>query len=329
LTLLLILILILSFGGTFIIMRVAVKKNIMDIPNQRSSHSQPTPRGGGLAIVIVWYIGITLLKILGILDLKLFLALMSGSVLAAVSFIDDIYDIKPSIRILAQLITACAGLYFIGGMRFIYLNDIKLEYSLILTLIAVIGIVWFINLFNFLDGIDGYASMEAILVASGMFIVTGNASLSILIFATLGFLIWNWPKAKIFMGDIGSTQLGYILIILGIHFNNTQQLNIIGWLILTSLFWVDASVTLFRRWKNNEKLSVAHKKHFYQRIVRSGVTHKKTVIRMILVNIFFIALVILSENSIVAFYVTFPVCLLVNYFLMRLIDHKFPFNTSE
>jgi UDP-N-acetylmuramyl pentapeptide phosphotransferase/UDP-N-acetylglucosamine-1-phosphate transferase len=329
LTLLLILILILSFAGTFIIMQVAVRRNIMDIPNQRSSHTQPTPRGGGLAIVIAWYTGLTLLKILGILDLRLFLALMSGSLLAAVSFIDDIYDIKPSIRILAQLITACAGLHFIGGMKFIYLGDLKIEYSLILSLIAVIGIVWFINLFNFLDGIDGYASMEAILVASGMFVVTGNQSLAILIFATLGFLIWNWPKAKIFMGDIGSTQLGFILIILGLYFNNEQQFNLIGWLILTSLFWVDASVTLFRRWRNNEKLSVAHKKHFYQRIVRSGFTHKKTVIRMILVNIFFIALVYLSENSLVEYYVTFPVCLLVNYFLMRLIDHKFPFNTSE
>jgi UDP-N-acetylmuramyl pentapeptide phosphotransferase/UDP-N-acetylglucosamine-1-phosphate transferase len=310
-------------------MRVAVKKNIMDIPNQRSSHSQPTPRGGGLAIVASWYAGLTALRIMGLIENSLFLALISGFVLAAVSFIDDVYDIKPSIRILAQLITACAGLYFIGGMKLIYLHGLKMEYSLILSLIAVIGIVWFINLFNFLDGIDGYASMEAILVAFGMFIVTGNPTLSILIFATLGFLIWNWPKAKIFMGDIGSTQLGYILIILGIYFNNAIQLNIIGWLILTSLFWVDASVTLFRRWRNHEKLSIAHKKHFYQRIVRFGLTHKETDLWLVLVNIIFIALVYLSENNIAGYYITFPVSILFNFLIMRVIDNKFPFNTSE
>lgn len=326
---LLILIVILSFAGTFLTIRVALRKNILDVPNVRSSHSTPTPRGGGLAIVLSWYIGLIGLKYLDLIEPDLFYALISGSVLAVVGFLDDLFSIKPWIRILIQLFTVILGMYFLRGFNFLYINGFELSFPVILTVISVIGAVWFINLYNFLDGIDGYASTEAISIALGMFIITKNPIFLVLILSVLGFLIWNWPKAKIFMGDIGSTQLGYIFVILGIYFNNNQEFNILGLLILSSLFWFDASLTLLRRWRNNEKLSLAHKKHAYQRIVQSGFSHRKAILFSILVNFVFISFVVLSEKNLLPYYVTFPLCILINYLLIKQIDKRMPFSKND
>ncbi|MBK9390228.1 MAG: hypothetical protein IPN68_08565 [Bacteroidetes bacterium] len=145
----------------------------------------------------------------------------------------------------------------------------------------------------------------------------------------IGFLLWNWPKAKIFMGDIGSTQLGYITFILGIFYNNNMDFNIFGWLILSSLFWFDATITLYRRWRNNERLSQAHKKHGYQRIVQHGYSHKKTVLISIVVNVVFIALILLSEKFKVSYIITFMTCIVINSILIRKIDSLFPFKSSN
>jgi len=327
LSIILSLILITSFAGTFLILKIAVRKNILDIPNIRSSHTQPTPRGGGLAIVISWYIGLAALRYIGMIESDLFFALLSGAVLATISFLDDLFDIKPGLRILFQIVTVMSGLFFIGGFKVIYLSGTILNYPVILTFLAILGGVWFINLFNFLDGIDAYASTETLLVALGMLLVLNNPVLLILIFAVMGFLFWNWPKAKIFMGDIGSTQLGYILLILAIYFNNQFKFNFLGWLILTSLFWVDATLTLFKRWRNKENLSQAHRKHYYQRIVQYGFSHRKTVIISILINIVFVILVLLSEKGILSYFISFPVCLLINVILVKAIDNKIPFKS--
>lgn len=329
LTVLLLLILILSFTGTFIIIKVAVKKNILDIPNVRSSHSTPTPRGGGIAIVLSWYLGLFGLKLLDLIESHLFYALLSGFLLAFISLLDDLYSIKPWIRILFQTLTVIIGMFLINGFTILYLNDLVITYPILLSIIAIIGAIWFINLYNFMDGIDGYASVEAIVISLGLLIITRNPIFLLLIFAVLGFLIWNWPKAKIFMGDIGSTQLGYILVILGIYFNNNHEFNIFGWLILTSLFWFDASLTLFRRWRNNEKMSQAHKKHAYQRIVQSGFSHQKTILYAVLINLIFIVFVFLSEKAIIPYLVSFTLCLTINYILIIYIDSRLPFSTND
>jgi UDP-N-acetylmuramyl pentapeptide phosphotransferase/UDP-N-acetylglucosamine-1-phosphate transferase len=320
--------LIISYTATLVVRRIALHKKLLDIPNLRSSHVQPTPRGGGIAILMAWYFGLFWLKYFKLIEPNLFFALISGFILASVSFIDDIFTLKPWIRILFQLLTVLSGLYFIGGLKILYVNDFTFIVPFFLNIIVILSSIWFINLYNFLDGIDGYASVEAILIAVGMYIITGNPILLLLIFSVLGFLVWNWPRAKIFMGDIGSTQLGYILIILGIHFNNLMEINVIGLLLLSSLFWFDATLTLFRRWKNNEKLSQAHKKHYYQRIVQYGFSHRKTVLYSIVINIFLIGLVFLSEKELTTYLIAFPVCIIVNSILAKLIDARFPFNTS-
>ena len=296
LLLLIAVLLLLSYLLTWLTRFIALRRNILDIPNERSSHLVPTPRGGGIAIVITWYIGITFLFFRDLLTLDLYLALLTGIILAAVSLIDDIISLKPLLRMIFQVMTAIVAFYFLGGMKPVVLfNNISIPVFVIYP-VAIIGIVWFINLYNFLDGIDGYASIEAVMLGAAFFLLTGNAINAVIIACVTGFLIWNWPKAKIFMGDVGSTQLGFILIILGIYYHNEHQLSIIWWLVLTSPYWFDATLTLFRRWRNKEKLSQAHRKHIYQRLNQSGFSHLRVDFFLVMLNALLIIIVYLLKD---------------------------------
>lgn len=311
-----------SFLITYLLIFLTKKFKIVDIPNDRSSHNIPTPRGGGLAIVMVWYLSITFLWFSNLIEQNLYLALLSGLLLAIISFVDDIVNLKPIVRLLTQLITSIAALYFLKGFNPFPNINIEFEYCLLIYPIVIIGMVWFINLFNFLDGIDGYASIEAITVAFGIYFFTGNIILLFLIASILGFLFWNWPKAKIFMGDVGSTQLGFILIVLGIYFHNKVQFSIIHWIMLTSPFWFDATFTLFRRWKNKEKLSQAHRKHAYQRIVQSGFSHLKTDMYLIILNFSIAVLIFLTLKVEFLLIPAFIFIILVLYLMIRQVDKR-------
>jgi Fuc2NAc and GlcNAc transferase len=313
-----------SIGLTYLVRLIALKKNIIDNPNERSSHTIPTPRGGGLAIVLVWFVGLTYLFLKGQLDQSLFFALLSGLVLALVSLLDDILGLKPTVRLVAQAVSAFGALWILGGINlFPSINSQSLFW--LMNFGAFIGVIWFINLFNFLDGIDAYASQEAILVASGLLVLTGNPLLGLLIAAVGGFLVWNWPKAKIFMGDVGSTQLGFILVVFGIYYHNTQEINIANWLILTSLFWFDATFTLFRRWRNKEQLSKAHRKHAYQRLTRAGWSHLKVDVYAISLNAILFSVVLLNHfyfnQNTLALIISVSLLLIVN----KRVDNILPF----
>jgi Fuc2NAc and GlcNAc transferase len=131
------------------------------------------------------------------------------------------------------------------------------------------------------------------------------------------------------MGDIGSTQLGFILIVLAIYYQNTSELSIINWLMLTSLFWFDATWTLFRRWRNKEKLSVAHRKHAYQRAVQSGLSHQTTIIISSGINLIIIGLVYFSRKYFSLIIPLFLVNMIFLYGITLLIDRKVPFKTSN
>lgn len=319
------LLLILSFVLTYLIRHYALRLKIMDMPNERSSHSVPTPRGGGLAIVLTWYIGISILFYLKYLDSHLYLALLSGLLLAGVSIIDDLINLKPFIRLSVHIMTAVLAFTFLKGINPVAISFFMISSPVLLYTLVIIGIVWFINLFNFLDGIDGYASLETIVIAIAIYLFTRNNVCLILIASTLGFLYWNWPKAKIFMGDIGSTQLGFILIVLGIYFHNIGELSIINWIMLSSLFWFDATLTLFRRWRNKEKITVAHKKHAYQRAVQAGLSHQQAVLISLVINLVIIGLVLITRVFEFLIIPIFIINMLFLYSITKLIDKRKPF----
>jgi Fuc2NAc and GlcNAc transferase len=295
------------------------------IPNERSLHDKPTPKGGGLAIVLTWYIGISVLFFSGIIDRGLFFPLICGIMLAIVSFIDDLIGLKPVIRLIVQFLTAIVAFYYLGGIRPLVMPELHFNYNYIVYPIAIIGMVWFINLFNFMDGVDGFASLEAIIICSVLFAFTGNVSTALLIASVAGFLYWNWPKARIFMGDVGSTQLGFILIVMGIYFHNIYKFSILNWIMLSSPFWFDATLTLYRRWSNGDKLSEAHRKHVYQRIVQSGFSHLKVNLWLIAINSFVVLMILIYREFKFLQIPLFFLTLFLYYQITRIVDKRMPF----
>ena len=314
-----------SYIITWIITHISKRKKILDIPNERSSHTVPTPKGGGLAIVIVWYIGISVFFYMGMINRNLYFALLSGLLLAGISFIDDVFDLRPWIRLIVQLLSVATALIFLHGINPVFLFGGSILTTAILYIITILAMIWFINLFNFLDGIDGYASVEAISLALAFYFFTGENINLILIASVLGFLIWNWPKAGIFMGDVGSTQLGFIIVVFGIYFHNEEKLSGIHWLILSAPFWFDATITLFRRWRKKEKLSQAHRKHVYQRLVQSGFSHQRVDIYLCLINIVLFIFIFISKKYSMLLIPLSAVTLTSMYLITLYADKRKPF----
>jgi UDP-N-acetylmuramyl pentapeptide phosphotransferase/UDP-N-acetylglucosamine-1-phosphate transferase len=314
-----------SFLLTYLIRRYALRNKIVSIPNERSLHDIPTPVGGGLAIVFTWYIGITILFFNGIIERGLYFALLSGVILTIVSLIDDLIGLKASIRLCFHFITAILAFIFLGGLRQLIIPGIEMNYIFLVYPFVIIGMVWFINLFNFMDGVDGFASLEAVTICLVLFFLSGSIINLLLLACIAGFLFWNWPKAKIFMGDVGSTQLGFILVVLGIYFHNTYQFSILNWIMLTSPFWFDATLTLFRRWRNGEKLGEAHRKHAYQRIVRSGFSHLKVNMYLLIINVFVVIMILIYREIKFLQIPLFILTLAFFYLITRRVDKRVPF----
>ena len=160
------------------------------------------------------------------------------------------------------------------------------------SVVAAVGIVWLINLYNFMDGIDGIAGTEAISVALSAGILlfwTGSQELAwvciILALAVGGFLVWNWPPARIFMGDVGSGFLGYVFAVLAIVSEKSFSVPLIIWLMLLGVFVTDATITLFKRLARGEKLSQPHRTHVYQLAVQAGYSHKQVTLVVLFINI--------------------------------------------
>jgi Fuc2NAc and GlcNAc transferase len=288
-----IIIFLLSFSLTWLYRKFALYKSLLDIPNDRSSHAIPTPKGGGIAVAISWFLGITYLSITGELENQVFFALLMGIPLVIIGFIDDILNIKPFVRFVIQAFVAGLGLFFLGGIN---LHSWQGSYLIPIIILALIAIVWFINLFNFLDGIDGYIGSEIVFIGISAYLLTGEKTGLLLTLSVSGFLIWNWPKAKIFMGDTGSTLMGYIVAVMIIYFQNTQKTSVFVWIILTSVFWFDATITILRRLINKENIFQAHRKHAFQRIVQAGFSHQKAVVYSLLLNIIGFSLAFLAHK---------------------------------
>ncbi len=309
---------ILSLIFTYLIKNYAIKKSLVDIPNDRSSHTAATPHGGGIAIAVTWFAGISYLYYIDDINSSLYYALLVGVVISAISYLDDLYELSAKVRLVTQVLAGVLGLYLLGGLEKIDIVIFSIENQIFTNVFAILMMIWFINLYNFLDGIDGYAGSEAVFLAIAGFLLFGGAHFLVLAVAVLGFLVWNWHKAKIFMGDVGSTLLGYNIAIFTIYYANQEPLNLWIWIILFGVFWFDATLTLFRRYRNSEKLSVAHKKHGYQRLHQSGWAHDKVVLFSILVNIILFCIVYLISNILIAFFIS----LMILYAGIKFVDYK-------
>lgn len=284
---------ILSYVLTGLIRAYLLRKNILDIPNERSSHAIPTPRGGGIAIAVAFFLGVGWLVWQGIIPSALASALLGGgTVIAITGYWDDLKPLSISFRLTLHFLAAFWALYCLGGFPLLEFGSWTLHLGWIGFIFAAVAIVWLTNLYNFMDGIDGLAGSEALFVSvvGGIVLyLTGSVGMATLCFffaaAILGFLIWNWPPAKIFLGDVGSGLLGYVFALLAIATANQQHLPIIFWITLLAVFVFDTTFTLFHRMLRGERWYAAHCQHLYQRLVQQGISHAKVTVGVTLVNV--------------------------------------------
>ena len=282
------LIILISFLLTELIRRYTIKNNLLDIPNERSSHSIAKPRGGGLSIVVIFFVVIGLYNSL---PTNTIIALIgAGCLVASIGYWDDNGHIAARWRLFTHFIAAFWALFWIGDIPEFQILGLNINAGWIGIIIVAFVLVWLLNLFNFMDGIDGIAAAETIFVScGGAYFLWGNGIESlgfislILAAATMGFMILNWPPAKIFMGDVGSGFLGLMLGIIA-YASVLQGISVWLWVILLAVFLVDTGVTLVRRIINGDKWYEAHCSHAYQYAARRW-GHKKVTISVIIINL--------------------------------------------
>ena len=285
-----------------LVRRELLRRDIMDRPNERSSHDTPTPRGGGIglmtALLPAWIAGAFLFAP-GPLTTADWLLPLAAAALAGVSWIDDLRDVGALPRLAAQFAAAIAGVLVLPGLVFQGLFPPWLDATL-----AVIGWVWFVNLFNFMDGIDGISGVESIAIAAGVVltgvvlsIVPGGMTAQALAVAaaTAGFLAWNWHPAKIFLGDIGSVGLGYLLAWLLLALAAMGEWE--AALILPLYYLADATITLLRRLARKEKVWQAHREHYYQQAVQNGRSHARVSAAVATTNLALVALALAAAAT--------------------------------
>ena len=257
---------------TALVRRYALHSQLLDLPNERSSHTVPTPRGGGVAIVVSFLVLALVMGLLGLIEQRLMIATLgAGTLVAVLGFIDDHSSLSARWRFLGHAAAAVWVLWWMDRIPQVPLFGMRVDLSYAGPLLCGLYLVWMVNLFNFMDGIDGIAGVEAVTTALGgalLWWLAGNGSgwVAALVFACCvgGFLVWNWPPAKIFMGDAGSGFLGLMVALLSLWCGQAAPPLFWSWFILIGCFMVDATTTLARRVRRGERFFEAHRTHAYQ-----------------------------------------------------------------
>lgn len=291
-----------TWAAARMVLELLAARDVMDRPNERSSHDRPVPRGGGLAVmglVLPSWLFLSLLT--GILG-DVWPILVASFVLAALSFVDDVRGLHQLPRFAGHVAAVLLGLALLPESALLFDGMLPFWLDRVVTGLAW---VWFINLFNFMDGIDGIAGIETITIGGGLalalLILVGaqggdwsRAPLAaVLAGSAAGFLVLNWHPAKLFLGDVGSVPLGYLL---GWLLVWTACVAGLWWLalLLPLYYWADATTTLLRRAFRGEKVWRAHREHAYQVALQAGGSHAEVVGMIALLNAALIALAIIA-----------------------------------
>ena len=292
------------FGGTLLltgkVRAVLLRRAVLDIPNERSSHVRPVPRGGGIAIVATVLPAWLAVIAAGAVPGSVVIVAAGAAALAALSFLDDLSSRPAALRFAVQIAAVAAGIAALPPDGPVFQGWLP---PLLDRAAAGLCWLWFVNLYNFMDGIDGIAGTETACLGAGVALVAAAAQASagpaVLALAcaaaALGFLRWNWHPAVIFMGDVGSVPLGYLLgfLLLGLAAHGLWQ----PALILPLYYLADATWTLLRRLVRGEKVWQAHREHFYQRAVQKGLRHDAVVRRILAADLVLVALALWSAGS--------------------------------
>ncbi|MCR9192072.1 MAG: glycosyltransferase family 4 protein [Gammaproteobacteria bacterium] len=277
---------VLSLIGTDCYRRYALTRQILDVPSDRSAHDTPIPRGGGVVFLICFLLAMVYFQFdqIGLV--------VSAFGVALIGYFDDKYTLTAGKKLLAHLLCSAGAVLAMGGMPDLYIGPWLCHFNVWTSMVAVIYLVWMLNLYNFMDGINGIAGFEAICVSFGMVMlyaalgVPGAMVMPLVLIACVGgFLVWNFPKAKIFMGDAGSGFLGFLFGIWSLQSAHIYPQLFWSWLILLGVFVVDTTVTLAWRMVRKEPLHLAHAMHAYQHAFRRYQSHRFVTLAVVIVNL--------------------------------------------
>ena len=324
----------LSWFLTAHVRQYTLAKNLLDIPNSRSSHSVPTPRGGGIAIVIVFMLSAGLSLFLPAANIDVLLCLSFTTLaFALLGWQDDKHDLSAASRFLIQLlIAAISSAWLLWGTSLWELTIV----NILIFLLTVLWVVWMANIYNFMDGIDGISAVETIILGATIacwFIAVDSMSVAFISIAVagaaMGFLRWNWSPAKIFMGDVGSLALGGFFATLAIYGTSTLDIPFLAFLILYAVYLTDAGFTLLHRMLKKEKWWQAHRSHYYQRAVQSGFSHAQVSFAVLLINIYLALLASLLVAELISASIAMVMTIGVLSLLMFLVNSRFKrFNSN-
>lgn len=288
---------IISFVSTIIVRKMALQKNQLDIPNERSSHISPTPRGAGIAIVIAFCVGILVLCLNDTVTSRvLFSLVLPGLIVAIIGRLDDLTLVTSAKwRLIGHFICAIAAVWLVGGLPALPLFESTIDFGVAGDITAVIYLVWMLNLFNFMDGIDLITGIQTLStsVAIAVFLFMKSESdlwavFAVLAAAVVGFLYFNLPPAKIFLGDVGSGFIGFTLGAISLVVAKDEPLIAWSTIILLGVFVTDATVTLLRRLISLERVYIAHRTHAYQHMSKKINRHLPISLSVGAINIFFL-----------------------------------------
>jgi Fuc2NAc and GlcNAc transferase len=288
---------LLSFILTFLLKEYLLSRNILVIPDLRSSHKNPKPQGGGIAVILSLCISLFFFYFSNLIEKEEFIFfLVPGILVALISFIDDLSEVKPWTRMLVHLLCAMGGLYFIGGFDSLIFFNQNLDIGIWSYLIVSIYVVWMINLYNFMDGIDGLASLQAIFVflifSIFAYFILSDVSLTFVLISiaasVFGFLFFNFPKSVILLGDVGSCFLGIVIALISVKTSQETPELFWCWLILLGVFLVDSTYTLLVRIIRKDKFYLPHSLHAYQKLSRILNSHSKATLILLAINIFWL-----------------------------------------
>lgn len=317
-----------------IVIKLANKIGAVDVPNGRKVHKQPIPRIGGVAIYVAFVVGFFFILSYTNLNISI---LVAASVIAITGFIDDKFQIKPWQKLVGQFLAALIVIF--DGLHINYLTIPFVEQSIpINTWIAIpISLIWIIgvtNAVNLIDGLDGLASGVTIIASLSIFIMSlimGNIVIALLALAligsVLGFLIYNFYPAKIFMGDTGSLLLGFLLAVFSIF--NFKQVTFITFIIpilILAVPIIDTTVAIIRRKVNKQRIMDPDKNHLHHRLLDSGFSHRQAVVFIYFISIFFgTTAILLYKASLLTSIILFIVIL----FLIELLIEVFGLINKE
>jgi len=293
-----------SYALTGVVRTYAERTRMVDSPNNRTLHEGDVPRGGGLSIVIVMLVCLALLGY-AYQNAVVLPVMAVTAMLGVLGWTDDKFGLGPLLKISVQIIVAVYAVVTIGSVGSATIAGYELEFGGLSVLLSVLWIVWMTNAYNFMDGIDGIAASHTAIVACVMgvwFALDHNAAMALFCYAimaaSLGFLIWNWTPARIFMGDVGSVTLGGVFAVLAIVGNVQDGVPLTAYIILFGVFLFDTIVTLLKRLIEGKVVWNPHREHFYQRATTTGLGHAGVTVGVVIATLALAALATLEKYQV-------------------------------